>query len=59
MCPNGHVYTQLKVVCRNRATAVAQAHGAHLALYLLLLITTLNLNVLGFSINMDSELQDA
>jgi hypothetical protein len=38
---------------------VAQAHGAHLAYHLFLLVTTLKLNLLEFSINMDAEMQDA
>jgi hypothetical protein len=38
---------------------VAQAHGAHLASFLFLLVTTLTLNLLEFSINMDAEMQDA
>ena len=43
---NGQVYTLLKVVCRSRATAVAQAHGAHLAWSAV--ITCYFLKVMGF-----------
>jgi hypothetical protein len=46
-------------VVPKRATTVAQAHGTHLASFLFLLVTSLKLNVLEFSINMDSEMQDA
>ena len=46
IAPNGQVYAQVKVLCRNRATVVAQAHGAYLAWSSV--ITYYFLKVIGF-----------